>query len=199
MLRNSFIFVLGATAWFYSVVAAADATTDFIAGLVAYDKKDYASALKWYRKAAEQGHAGAQSNLGIMYAHGQGVPQDHAEAVKWYREAAAHGEANAQFRLGVMYDDGHGVPQDYVEAVKWYRKAAKQEHAGAEGNLGVMYALGQGVPQDRVMAHAWLSLAAAQGIATAGRLRDLIAGEMQPAQIAEAQALAKKWSSRNTP
>ncbi len=36
--------------------------------------QDYAEAMKWYRKAAEQGHAGAQHNLGFMYTEGQGIP-----------------------------------------------------------------------------------------------------------------------------
>ena len=50
-----------------------------------------AEAFKWFRKAAEQGHAKAQYNLGLMYDKGQGVPQDYAEAVKWYRLAAEQG------------------------------------------------------------------------------------------------------------
>ena len=66
--------------------------------------QDYAEAVKWYRKAADQGDAAAQFNLGVMYATGQGVPQDYAEAVKWYRKAAEQGHAGAQYNLGVMYD-----------------------------------------------------------------------------------------------
>jgi TPR repeat protein len=42
----------------------------------------------WYRKAADQGHARAQCNLGLMYANGQGVAQDHATATTWLRKAA---------------------------------------------------------------------------------------------------------------
>jgi uncharacterized protein len=48
-------------------------------------EQDYAEAVKWYRKAADQGVTAAQSNLGLMYAQGLGVAQDYAEAVKWYR------------------------------------------------------------------------------------------------------------------
>jgi uncharacterized protein len=51
-------------------------------------RQNYAEAVKWYRKAAEQGYAWAQYNLGFMYFHGQGVPQDYAEAAKWGRKAA---------------------------------------------------------------------------------------------------------------
>jgi len=76
------------------------------------------------RKAAEQGNADAQSNLGVMYANGKGVAQDDQEAVKWYRKAAEQGYARAQFNLGHMYDQGMGVTQDYIEAHKWVNLAA---------------------------------------------------------------------------
>ena len=51
--------------------------------------QDYAEAVKWYRKAAEQGHARAQNNLGAMYYKGRGVPQDYAEAHMWFNLAAS--------------------------------------------------------------------------------------------------------------
>ncbi|POR97032.1 tetratricopeptide repeat protein, partial [Haemophilus influenzae] len=56
-------------------------------------KQDNFEAVKWYRKAAEQGHADAQLNLGYMYEKGRGVKQDDFEAVKWYRQAAEQGNA----------------------------------------------------------------------------------------------------------
>jgi hypothetical protein len=80
---------------------------------------DSRATIKLYRKAAEQGDAKAQVNLGFMYGKGKGVPQDYAEAVKWYRKAADQGYASAQFNLGTMYDQGEGVPQDYAEAYVW--------------------------------------------------------------------------------
>jgi uncharacterized protein len=52
------------------------------------ESQNYAEAIKWYGLAADQGHPGAQLNLGVMHKKGQGVPQDYAEAVKWYRLAA---------------------------------------------------------------------------------------------------------------
>ena len=70
--------------------------------------EDHAEAVKWFRMAAEQGHANAQFSLGFMYANGEGVPEDDAEAVKWFRMAAEQGLASAQFNLGFMYDNGEG-------------------------------------------------------------------------------------------
>ena len=87
----------------------------------------------------------AQYNLGLMYNHGQGVPQDYAAAMSWYRKAAEQGLAPAQYNLGYMYDHGQGVPLDYALAVSWYRKAAEQGDGSAQNNLGVMYQIGQGV------------------------------------------------------
>ena len=133
-----------------------------------------------------------------MYELGRGVPQDDAEAVKWYRKATEQGHAEAQYILGVMYAEGRqGVPQDYAEAVKWWRKAALQGYALAQFLLGLMYAEGLGVSQDYVLAHKWINLFAARG-GEAGdtAFRDFvasIASKMTPAQIAEAQRLAREW------
>ncbi len=49
--------------------------------------KDYKQAIKWYSKAAEQGYAPAQYNLGIMYREGEGTPQDYKQAIKWNTKA----------------------------------------------------------------------------------------------------------------
>ena len=57
--------------------------------------QSYSEAVNWLRKAAEQGHAQAQFNLGVCYALGNGVPQSYTEAVKWFRKAAEQGQAEA--------------------------------------------------------------------------------------------------------
>ncbi|MGM0553267.1 MAG: phospholipase D-like domain-containing protein [Pseudomonadota bacterium] len=120
-------------------------------------------ALEWYRRAAEQGDAGGQFNLGVIYATGRGVPQDDREAVEWYRRAAEQGHADGQFNLGFMYQHGRGAPQDDREAVDWYRRAAEQGHAGGQVNLGSMYRDGTGVSQDDREAVEWYRRAAEQG------------------------------------
>ncbi|NOR65247.1 MAG: AAA family ATPase [Candidatus Scalindua sp.] len=127
-----------------------------------YGQEEYKEAAVWYRKAAEQGHAQAQSNLGIMYSQGQGVEKDYNEAVKWCRKAAEQGNEQAQGMLGVMYSKGHGVEKDYNEAVKWCRKAADQGNEQAQSMLGVMYSKGRGVEQDYKEAVNWYRKAAEQ-------------------------------------
>ena len=64
--------------------------------------QDYAEAVTWYRKAAEQGYAAAQNNLGSMYLNGRGVGQDDAEAVSWFRKAAEQGYGPAQGYLWIL-------------------------------------------------------------------------------------------------
>ena len=85
--------------------------------------------MAWFRRAAEQGAAGAQYNLGNAYSDGRGVPKDDRQAVVWWRKAAEQGHANAQFNLGLMYANGQGVPQDYVESHKWRSLGASRASA----------------------------------------------------------------------
>ena len=129
--------------------------------------KDYAEAAKWYRKAAEQGHLDAQTNLGFCYANGKGVAKDEIEAVKWYRKAAEQGHSVAQYNLGNSYYFGRGVAKDINEAVKWYQKAAEQGHLEAQNNMGFCYANGKGVKKDYKLAKEWFQKAAARGHADA--------------------------------
>ena len=112
---------------------------DHEAGVEAYDRGDYATALKEWQPLAEQGKADAQLGLGAMYFYGQGVPQDYAEAVKWYRLAAEQGQADAQIALGFMYYFGHGVPQDYVQAHMWYSLAAERSSPGEDRDQLISY------------------------------------------------------------
>ena len=54
--------------------------------------KNDAESIKWYLKAAEQGHLTSQNQLGFKYAQGTGVVQDYVEAYKWLNLAAAYGD-----------------------------------------------------------------------------------------------------------
>ncbi|MGZ4980647.1 MAG: J domain-containing protein [Methylobacter sp.] len=94
----------------------------------AYDLNDRgrcAEAFSLYQQLADQGHAKAQFNLGVMYDRGQYVTQDYAQAVAWYQKAAEQGNANAQYNLALKYQMGQGIMQDDIKAAYWYRKAAE--------------------------------------------------------------------------
>ena len=133
----------------------------------AYERGDYAVALRLWRPLAAQGNAFAQTNLGFLYSSGQGVPQDLGEAARWYRLAADQGNPTAQSNLGSMYFSGEGVPQDYVQAYLWVDLAASRFPPSAK--------------KDRD---------------EAAHNRDIVASKMTSAQIAEAQKLARGWKPK---
>jgi TPR repeat protein len=81
-------------------------------------------------RAAEQGHAEAQFNLGVLYGAGQGVPQDLTEAAKWYRLSANQGVAYAQYNLAIMYGNGQGVQKNVVVAYALHNLAIKNAPRG---------------------------------------------------------------------
>ena len=122
---------------------------------------------------------------------------DYAAALKEWLPLAEQGDARAQTNLGVMYRDGQGVPRDHKTALKWYTLAAEQGYANAQNNLGVMYGEGPGVIQDYVRAHMWGNIAASNGSENGGKVRDIVAKEMTPADISAAQTLARECVRRN--
>ena len=125
--------------------------------------QDYVEAARLYRLAAEQGHARAQCDLGLMFDCGLGVKQDKAEAVRLYRLAAEQGHAFAQFSLGRMFHWGLGVEQDKAEAARLYRLAAEKGRADAQFSLGRMFDACGCLEQDQAEAARWYRLAAEQG------------------------------------
>ena len=129
--------------------------------------KEAVKAVEWYRRAAEQGKAVAQRNLGICYENGTGVTKDTVKAVEWYRKAAEQGDAKAQRNLGICFFNGTGVTKDVAKAVEWLSKAAEQGDAVAQRNLGICYENGTGVTKDTVKAVEWYRRAAEQGNAEA--------------------------------
>jgi TPR repeat protein len=128
---------------------------------------DYDNAVKWFRKAAEQGYARGENGMGICYANGLSVNKDEVEALKWYRKAAEQGYVRAQLWLGLCYETGKGVSKDDVEAFRWYRKAAEQGDPQSQNLLGACYTSGRGVNKDEIEAFKWYRKAADQGIAQA--------------------------------
>lgn len=135
--------------------------------------KDEDEAVKWFRKAAEQGNVRAQWHLGHVYRFGTGAGiKDVNEGLKWWHKAAEGGEARAQWVLGAIYsthekeEDAYrtGLIKDDREAVKWLRKSAEQGNANGEIYLAGMFERGEGVPKDEEEAANWYRKAADQNI-----------------------------------
>ncbi len=98
---------------------AAAIGADFAAGTAAYEKGDYATALREWEPLAKAGGSAAQFNLGLLYYDGRGVPQDFSAAARWFEQSADHGYVKAQHNLGAMFAVGKGVKRDPVQAYKW--------------------------------------------------------------------------------
>ncbi len=93
-----------------------------------------------YRKAADRGHAMAQSNLGLMYSTGEGVGRDDGQAQHWFGRAAAQGHATAQFQLGnrchraSLALAGPEAREARIEAFKWFQLAIAQGYPNADAS-----------------------------------------------------------------
>jgi hypothetical protein len=131
------------------------------------EQREMHAAVGGWRAAADQGHAEAQYNLGVMFEQGRGVAQSDVEAARWFRKAADQGNAGAQYNMGGMFSQGRCVAQSDVEAARWFRKAADQGHAGAQYSLGIMLDQGRGMAQSNVEAARWYRKAADRGHADA--------------------------------
>src|SRR6516162_4181739 len=141
--------------------AAAEAET-------AFQKTDYAKALRLARPLADAGDPRAEAVLGSAFYRGRGVPQNDSEAARWYRRAAEQGDAQAQYNLGLAYARGEGVTQNPVEAHMWFNLAAARFPANDTRNR-----------------------------TAAVKNRDTVASEMSSEQLAEAQKRAREWTPQS--
>ena len=135
-------------------------------------KKDEATALKWYRKAADKGHAEAMNMVGLYYGEGRGgLEQDKTVALDWYRKAADKGHVAALYNIAVYYQNGlGGLKAAKATALEWYRKAADKGYAVAMNMIGRYYDEGLGwLEQNKAAALEWFHKAADKGLAIAMR------------------------------
>ena len=91
--------------------------------------QSHSEAFKWYRKAADQGFAKAQGNLGLMYEYGLGVPKSDIDAAKWYKKAAAQGLAETQ-----SHRDAFAAKQRGVAPAKADRTVAATAGPGSKAD-----------------------------------------------------------------
>src|SRR5271156_4985199 len=131
----------------------------------AYERGDYAAALKEWSAAAGTGDPEASYRLGLLYARGHGVLANLADAAVWYRRAAEQGHAMAQHQLSLLHLDGYRAHASNF--ARWYGAAAKRDPEAADHNRALLFPNGFDVPQDPAGALRWSRAAAEQGIADA--------------------------------
>ncbi|MCC8978669.1 tetratricopeptide repeat protein [Bradyrhizobium acaciae] len=121
---------------FYRKAVNANYPVAFTAlGRLYYSGQKFDEAFRLLSRAAAQGSALAQSNVGNMYFNGQGVTKDEGQAAAWFRKSADQGYSEGQHNLGVLYENGRGVQKDLDQAVAWLQKAATQGYEPSRREL----------------------------------------------------------------
>ena len=156
-------------------------------------KQNYKEALKWYRKAAAQGHAKSQFSLGLLYYRGNGVNRDLKASANWYQKAAEQGDAEAQTNLARMYVKGEGVSKNSEKAARLALEAAQQGAAIAQAYLGEAFEKEPNdLLQDDTEAYYWYSLALQDKASLDAAKDDTLAAEVSKALERVGKQLTKE-------
>lgn len=148
------------------IVSSADSESEYYMQQ-ANINQNYKERIIWYKKAAEQGLAEAQFQLGLCYDYGRGVLKNYTDAMYWYDRASEQGDYKAKNNLACNYADGYGRNQDYFKAINLYKEASLQNSIYAQYNLGTCLLLGYGIEKNPAEAFLWYKKAAENGMAQA--------------------------------
>eukprot|EP00928_Gymnodinium_smaydae_P012160 TRINITY_DN14420_c0_g1_i3.p1 TRINITY_DN14420_c0_g1~~TRINITY_DN14420_c0_g1_i3.p1 ORF type:complete len:376 (-),score=71.00 TRINITY_DN14420_c0_g1_i3:36-1163(-) len=162
------------TPWYFKPALAGDADAQANLGRM-YRRgsggvvQDAEESVRWYKKAAEQGHALAAYHVARHFQK----KQDLNLASEWAHRAANHGHAGAQVLLGALLESqgGSSSPSKMHDVADWYRRSAMQEHPWGMYNYGRLFLQGEGGLQRNLReAHLWLTLAAERGYRPSAQL-----------------------------
>ena len=108
--------------------AGISTSADFQNGVTAFQSGDYATALRKFKPLAEQGHAPAQYNLGVLYAFGDGVQKDYVRAHMWGNIAISIGGKNK----GKVRDlvEKKMTPAEIAESLKLFSECVRKKYKG---------------------------------------------------------------------
>ena len=179
------------------------------------ENNDLVAGVKWFQQAARNGHPLGQTSFAYAYFTGAGIGADDHAAFFWLNQAVKKERLFAPYFLGIMYDTGRGVEMNASEAFHWYLQSALHGHYFALGALANIYETGSGPTKDLVEAHALYELATEimkklenknlpfyhsgeikhlRRIAL--RRRAMIAKELSPEALREAQQRKKIWEQK---
>ncbi|MEO8103530.1 MAG: tetratricopeptide repeat protein [Betaproteobacteria bacterium] len=196
-MKTGIVILVGSALFAVSCFAG-----DLEKGVALHERKDYASALKAFGKAAASGNAEAQRRLGFMYYHGEGVAQGNKRALALFEKAAKTGDVESARNLGTMYEHGMSVDQNDALAASWYTVAAELGEPNSQFAASVTYYKGQGVARDRIEAAKWWNVAMSQGPVWERRIRPMIdsaEAKLSAEENAEGKRRAAEWlSTHNT-
>ena len=175
-----------------ALVAATPAGADVKAGVDAWAKGDWNTAVEEWRGPAVAGDADAQFNLGQAYKLGRGVPVDPALAESWFRKAALQGHQQAETNYAIALFEADRK----AEAAPWLEKAVTRFEPRAQLVLGTMLFNGDGVKRDYPRAYALMTRASAAGLPSAQRTLADMDGFISPADRERGVALARQYDAQ---
>lgn len=115
-----------------------DGNKIFLAGIQAYQDKEYGKAITYLEKAAQLGEEQAPKILARCYLNGQGVSADKDKALFWLEKSAEQGDSDEQFLLGTWYLPGGEGTVNLERAEYWFEKSAKQGNDKAKEGLRII-------------------------------------------------------------
>ncbi|KAI8879690.1 HCP-like protein [Backusella circina FSU 941] len=133
-----------------------------------YSSRWYHTAMAWFIKSSERGHAESQRKIGIMYQEGFGVDVDMDEALENFHRSVYLGSKKTSRNIYYLYLCGFSFRTYYTSkwyniAMAWFIRVSKKGHAEAQQKIGVMYQQGFGVDKDEQVALEWFHRGAWQG------------------------------------
>ena len=140
------------------LLGSAPALADVKAGVDAWGRGDYQTAISEWRGPADKGDADAQFNLGQAYKLGRGVPQDLVQAENWYKKAADQGHLQASDNYGLVLFQSNRRTED----LPYLQASAQRGEPRAQYVLGTGHFNGDFVEKDWIKAYALMTRASAQ-------------------------------------
>lgn len=124
----------------------------FFNGKNAHHAGAYSTAFRLLMPLAEKGHKRAQTGVGLMYLHGDGLDKDEEKAIEWFKKASCQNHDWAHYHLGTSYYYGEGVPIDFEQSFKYFQMASLNNNASAFLSLGHLYSSGNGIKKNHSLA-----------------------------------------------
>ncbi len=157
-------------------------------------------AIKWYRKAAENGAEAMQVKLAsLLLLKGQSGTSNYAEALGLCERAATSHYAPGAACMGELYLGGLGIDQNFPMAAKWFGEAASSGNALAMLRLGQMHWKGEGLKQDKTAAYEFIYLAATSDLQEAKQEKERLEKELTPKELGKAKTKAAEWARQHPP
>ena len=163
--------------------------------------KNPGEALKWYRKAADDGDQQAALKVAtLLLASGRTTTEaEYAEIRQRCGDAAKRNFSPGAYCMVLIYRRGIGTAKDPTEAAKWLSRAADLGYPRAALELGEAYWKGAAVKPDVVTAYMWIWLAFNAKEPGSEQVEQDLRKELSAKQLVQAKKKATDWAAKHRP